>query len=72
MKVPKQNCVGGPHSLSDEQLSEWKHQLVEHADTSLFASTDKHYSEATETTELVLTFLIFGLNKRWHFRVGSA
>ena len=35
------------HNLSQDQLSKWKQQFVENAD-SLFASTDKHSSEATE------------------------
>lgn len=35
------------HDLSQEQLSKWKQQLVENA-VSLFASTDKHSSEAAE------------------------
>ena len=33
VKVPKQKCVGGPHNLSDEQLSKWKRQLLENAAT---------------------------------------
>ena len=36
------------HNLSEDQLSKWKQQLLENAETSLFASTDKHSSEATE------------------------
>ena len=35
------------HNLSEDQLSKWKHQLVENA-AVLFESTDKHSSEATE------------------------
>ena len=35
------------HSLSEDQLSKWKQQLVENA-ASLFASTDKQSSEAAE------------------------
>ena len=35
-------------NLSEDQLSKWKHQLVESAETSLFASTDKHPSEHTQ------------------------
>ena len=35
------------HNLSEDQLSKWKQQLVENA-ASLFASTDKHSSEAAE------------------------
>ena len=35
------------HNLSQDQLSKWKQQLLENA-ASLFASTDKHSSEATE------------------------
>ena len=35
------------HNLSEDQLSKWKQQFVENA-VSLFASTDKHSSEATE------------------------
>ena len=48
VKVRKQNCVGGPHNLSEEQLSKWKQQVVENVETSVFASTDKHSREATE------------------------
>ncbi len=36
------------HSLSEDQFSKWKQQLVENAETSLFASTDKQSSEAAE------------------------
>ena len=35
------------HNLSEDQLSKWKQQVVENV-TSLFASTDKHSSEAAE------------------------
>ena len=35
------------HNLSKDQLSKWKHQLVENA-AVLFESTDKPSSEATE------------------------
>ena len=35
------------HNLSEDQLSKWKHQLVENA-AVLFESTDKHSSEAAE------------------------
>ena len=48
MKVPKQKCAGGEPNLSEDQLSKWKQQLVENAETSLFASTDKQSSEAAE------------------------
>jgi transposase len=34
------------HNLSEDQLSKWKQQLVENAETSLFASTDKQSTEA--------------------------
>ena len=33
------------HNLSEDQLSKWKHQLVENA-ASLFASIDKHSNRA--------------------------
>ena len=36
------------HTFSDEQLSQWKHQLVENAASVLVSSTDKQSSEATE------------------------
>ena len=35
------------HNLSEDQLSKWKQQVVENV-ASLFASTDKHSSEAAE------------------------
>ena len=35
------------HNLSEYQLSKWKQQVVENV-ASLFASTDKHSSEAAE------------------------
>ena len=35
------------HNLSEDQLSKWKQQLLENAAT-VFASTDKHSSEAAE------------------------
>ena len=47
MKVRKQNCVGGPHNLSDEQLSKWKRQLLENA-VSLFESADKQSDASLE------------------------
>ena len=37
-----------PYNLSEDQLSKWKQQVVENVETSLFASTDKHSSEAAE------------------------
>ena len=36
------------HNLSEDQLSKWKQQLVENAETSLFASTEKQSSEAAD------------------------
>ena len=48
VKVPKRKCAGGEPNLSEDQLSKWKQQLVENAETSLFASTDKQSSEAAE------------------------
>ena len=36
------------HNLSEDQLSKWKQQVVENVETSVFASTDKRSSEATE------------------------
>ena len=36
------------HNLSEDQLSKWKQQFVENVETSVFASTDKRSSEATE------------------------
>ncbi len=36
------------HNLSEDQLSKWKHQLVENAAT-LFESTDKASQDAAET-----------------------
>ena len=47
MKVPKQKCVGGPHNLSDEQLSKWKRQLLENAAT-LFEPADKQSDASAE------------------------
>ena len=35
------------HNLSDDQLSKWKQQAVEHLSTA-WTSTDKHANEATE------------------------
>ena len=35
------------HNLSEDQLSKWKQQVVENV-ASVFTSTDKHSSEATE------------------------
>ena len=46
-KVHKPNCVGGPHNLSEEQLSTSKRQLLENA-ASLFESRDKPFKETTE------------------------
>ena len=48
MKVPKRKCAGGEPNLSEDRLSKWKQQLVENAETSLFASTDKQSSEAAD------------------------
>ena len=47
VKVHKQNSAGGPHNLSEQQLSKWKQQVVENV-ASLFGSMDKQSSEATE------------------------
>ena len=47
VKVRKQNSVGGPHNLSEEQVSKWKQQFLENA-VSVFASTDQQSSEAAE------------------------
>ena len=46
-RLPKQKCVGGPHNLNENQLSQWKRQLLENAST-LFDSTDKQSSEVSE------------------------
>ena len=35
------------HNLSDEQLSKWKHQLLENAST-LFESNDKHANDSQQ------------------------
>ena len=35
------------HNLSEDQLSKWKQQVVENV-ASVFTSTDKHSSEATD------------------------
>ena len=45
MTVPKQRCRR--HNINENQLSQWKHQLIENA-PSLFASTDKQSSEVSE------------------------
>ena len=47
VRLAKQKCVGGPHNLNENQLSEWKRQLLENA-PSLFESTDKQSSEVSE------------------------
>ena len=47
VKVHKRNCVGGPHNLSEEQLSKWKQQVVENVAT-LFESTDKQSNDSIE------------------------
>jgi transposase-like protein len=47
VKVRKRNCVGGPHNLSEDQVSKWKQQFLENA-ASVFASTDQQSSEAAE------------------------
>ena len=47
MKVHRQNSAGGPHNLSDEQLSKWKHQLLENA-AALFETRDKASEDAAE------------------------
>ena len=36
------------HNPSEDQLSKWKQQFVENAETSLFASTDKPSTEAAK------------------------
>ena len=45
VRLPKQKCVGGEPNLNENQLSQWKQQLVENAST-LFDSTDKQSSDA--------------------------
>ena len=47
-KVHKRTCVGGEPNLGEDPLSKWKQQLLENAETSVFASTDKQSSEAAE------------------------
>lgn len=44
VKVHKQNCVGGSHNLSEDQLLKLKHQLLENA-ASLFETTNKASQE---------------------------
>ena len=68
VKVHRQNCVGGPHNLSADQLSKW---TVYH--TSVPPKTPAFGVKVFDTyrisgKKLGLTLLIFGLNKRWHFR----
>ena len=36
------------HNLSEEQLSKWKRQLLESAETPLFESTDKQSNDSIE------------------------
>ena len=48
MKVHKRKCGVLRHNLSEDQVSKWKQQFLENAETSVFASTDKHSSEAAE------------------------
>ena len=43
----KRNCGVLRHNLSEDQVSKWKQQFLENA-ASVFASTDKHSSEAAE------------------------
>ncbi|RKU05861.1 hypothetical protein C6503_26845 [Candidatus Poribacteria bacterium] len=47
MKLHKENCGVLRHNLSEDQLSKWKHQLVENA-ASLFGSTDKASQDPAE------------------------
>ena len=47
MKLHKSNCVGGPHNLSEDQLSKWKQQLLENA-ASLFELMDKLSKDTTK------------------------
>ena len=37
-----------PHNLSDEQLSKWKRQLLENAETPLFEPADKQSDASAE------------------------
>ena len=46
-RLHKQKCVGGPHNLNENQLSQWKRQLLENAST-LFDSTDKQSSDVEQ------------------------
>ena len=45
VRLPKQNCVGEPHNLNENQLSQWKRQFIRNA-SSLFDSADKSSSDA--------------------------
>lgn len=45
------------HNLSEDQFSKWKRQLLENAEISLFAATDKQSSEAADRIA----------HLRWHF-----
>ena len=48
MKLHKRNCVGGPHNLSENQVSTWKRQLLENAETFFASETDKASSASAE------------------------
>ena len=47
VRLTKQKCVGGEPNLNENQLSQWKRQLLENAST-LFDSTDKQSREVSE------------------------
>ena len=47
VRLPKQKCVGGEPNINENQLSQWKRQLLENAPL-LFESTDKQSSEVSE------------------------
>ena len=47
VKVHKRKCGVLRHNLSEDQVSKWKQQFLENAD-SVFAATDKQSSEAAE------------------------
>ncbi len=48
VKVHKRNCVGGPHNLSENQVSTWKRKpFLENAET-FFESPEQHSDASVE------------------------
>ena len=66
LRISQPIVLGIPtcHNLNENQLSQWKHQLVENA-SCVFASTDKPSSEVSEKRIAHLEHLVGRMIRAW-------